>query len=148
MAGNSMSGRHRKPTVMKVLEGTLRKDRLNPDEPKPEVITIPPPMPPGLSKAGQAQWKKLTLELSKIGLLTTIDLEQLAAYCNEISGYWEAEKKRKKEKSMAKIRAHFDMSQKHLKAAKDLAVQFGFTPASRSKISVPKKEKRSELDEL
>jgi P27 family predicted phage terminase small subunit len=160
MAGNGMSGGHnRKPTLMKVLEGTARADRTMPNEPKPEVLTIPPPMPEGLNQWGQKEWEKMTLELTEIGMLTTIDSSQLAAYCNEMGNYWECELRRKgvcpKNESDEAIelaetfyKNYFDMAQKHLKAAKDLAVQFGFTPASRTRINLPKKEERSELDDL
>jgi phage terminase small subunit len=43
---------------------------------------------------------------------------------------------------------YFDMAQKHLKHARDLAIQFGFTPAARTRISVPKKAEKDELDDL
>jgi P27 family predicted phage terminase small subunit len=149
MPGNGMSGgANRKPTVMKIMEGTYRKDRAVPNEPKPEVVYIPPPMPEGLNDFGQKEWEKMTLELSKIGMLTTMDTSQLAAYCNEIGNYWECEQRRKEPKNLLLTKELFDQSHKHLKAAKDLAIQFGFTPASRTRISVPKKEERSELDEL
>ena len=152
-------GQNRKPTVMKVLEGTYRADRAMPNEPKPEVLVIPPPMPDGLNEWAQQEWEKMTLELTKIGMLTTIDSSQLAAYCNELGNYWECEKLRKevrptnetddaKEAAETFHKNYFDMAQKHLKAAKDLAVQFGFTPASRTRINLPKKEERNELDEL
>lgn len=142
-------GQNRKPTVMKILEGTFRKDQSAVNEPKPEVIKIPPPMPEGLNEIGKNEWEKMTLELSKIGLLTTIDTSQLAAYCNEIGNYWEAEKIRKNPEIPYTDKAGlFDRAQKHLKQARDLAVQFGFTPASRSRINVPKEKEKSKLDEI
>lgn len=152
-------GANRKPTVMKILEGTYRADRAVPNEPKPEVVTIPPPMPDGLNEIGQKEWAKMTLELSKLGLLTTIDTSALAAYCNEMGNYWECEFQRRevivredtdegKEAAALFYKNYFDMAQKHLKAATSIAIQFGFTPASRTRISVPKEEKRSKLDEI
>jgi P27 family predicted phage terminase small subunit len=160
MAGNGMSGgANRKPTVMKIIEGTYRADRVAPNEPKPEVVNIPPPMPDGLNEYGQREWEKMTLELTKIGILTTIDSSQLAAYCNEIGNYWECEKARKEvyatggsdeelEAAAMFYKNYFDMAQKHLKQARDIAIQFGFTPASRTRISVPKKENENPLDSL
>lgn len=152
-------GQNRKPTVMKILEGTYRKDRTAPNEPKPEVVLIPPQMPDGLNEFGQKEWEKMTLELTKIGLLTTIDSSQLAAYCNEIGNYWECERARRdvivrqdtdegKEAAALFYKNYFDMAQKHLNHARAIAVQFGFTPASRSRINAPKEKERSELDEL
>lgn len=152
-------GQNRKPTVMKILEGTYRKDRAPINEPKPELVVIPPPMPEGLNVYGQKEWEKMTLELSKIGMLTTVDTSQLAAYCNEIGNYWECELLRKevvpdddtvdsKDAATSFYKNYFDMAQKHLKQARDLAVQFGFTPAARSRINLPKEKERSKLDEI
>ena len=155
-----MSGGHnRKPTVMKVLEGTFRQDRAVANEPQPEKVIIPPPMPEGLNEYGQREWEKMTLELSKLGLLTTMDTSQLAAYCNEIGNYWECEFQRRevivrqdsdegKEAAALFYKNYFDMAQKHLSQARSLAVQYGFTPASRTKISGPKEKENSELDNL
>ena len=159
MAGNERSGAIRKPTVMKKLEGTYRADRAVKNEPEPEVIKIPPPMPEGLNIYGQREWEKMTLELSKIGLLTTIDTSQLAAYCNEIGNYWEAEFQRRKvivredtdegkEAAAMFYKNYFDMAQKHLKSAQTIAMQFGFNPVSRSKISVPQKKEDDAFDAL
>lgn len=152
-------GQNRKPTIMKAIQGTLRADRLMPNEPQPNIVTIPPPMPDGLNDYAQKEWEKMTLELTEIGMLTNVDLAQLAAYCNEMGNYWECEKARKKvkaedeseeskEEAALFYKNYFDMAQRHLKAAKDLAIQFGFTPASRTRISIPKKEAKSELDLL
>lgn len=160
MAGNGMSGGHnRKPTIMKVLEGTMRKDRAVPNEPQPEKVYIPPPMPEGLNKYAQREWEKVTLELSKVGLLTMMDTSQLAAYCNEMGNYWECEFARRevvpvdespdaRDEAAKFYKNYFDMAQKHLSQARSLAVQYGFTPASRTKISAPTEKKQSELEAL
>jgi len=73
----------------------------------------------------------------------------LAAYCNEIGNYWECEARRKdlQVSPLEKV-GLFDRAQKHLKHARDLAIQFGFTPASRTRINIPKQKERSELDDL
>lgn len=152
-------GANRKPTVMKIMEGTYRADRAMPNEPKPEVINIPPPMPEGLNEIAQKEWEKMTLELSKIGMLTTVDTSQLAMYCNEVGNYWECERLRRgvvaedesdeaQESASKFYKNYFDMAQKHLKAAKDIAIQFGLTPASRTRISIPKKDEVNPLDSL
>lgn len=141
-------GQNRKPTVMKILEGTLRKDRTIPNEPKPEVVKIPPPMPEELDARGRKEWEKMTLELSKVGLLTTMDTSQLAAYCNEMGNYWESEIARRAACNIEDIKHYFDRAQKHLNQAKALAVQFGFTPSSRTRISGPKEEPEKPFADL
>jgi P27 family predicted phage terminase small subunit len=151
MAGTGMSGASRKPTAMKILEGTFRADRSVPDEPQPEKLLIPPPMPESLNEYGKRHWESCSLEMVKIGLLTVIDIDQFAAYCNEMGAYWFAEEKRKsalEALEYTEINRWFNFAQKHLKAGRDLAVQFGLTPASRSRINVPKQEPKNELDEI
>ena len=48
----------RKPTSMKLLEGTYRRDRANPAEPKPDVGAEPPPWLPADGPARDA-WHRL-----------------------------------------------------------------------------------------
>jgi P27 family predicted phage terminase small subunit len=114
-------------------------------------LTIPPPIPESLNEFGRKHWESQSLEMVKIGLLTTSDVDQFAAYCNEMGAYWEAERNRKEcmeNKKYSEVNRWFNFAQKHLKSARDLAIQFGLTPASRSRINVPKEEKRSKLDEI
>lgn len=68
-----------KPTRLKIAAGNPGKRPLNPREPKP--ATVDPPMPMWLSKRAQAEWRRIVPELLKLGLLTSIDLAALAAYC-------------------------------------------------------------------
>src|SRR5688572_22509593 len=128
MAGTGMSGVNRKPTVMKLLEGTYRQDRAVDNEPQPQKLTIPPPIPESLNEFGRKHWESQSLEMVKIGLLTTSDVDQFAAYCNEMGAYWEAERNRKEcmeNKKYSEVNRWFNFAQKHLKSARDLAIQFG-----------------------
>lgn len=145
-----MSG-NRKPTVMKILEGTYRKDRAPENEPKPKAMSIPPPAPEELTESGLMIWNKNVAEVTRVGLLTVADTDQFAAYCNEMGAYWDAETKRKTaldEENYTDVSRWFNYAQKHLKSARDLAIQFGMTPASRTRIDVPTEEKKSFLDDL
>ena len=56
MPGNKRSGRKRKPTELKVLEGSFRKDRHG-DEPR--VTGVFPPAPAHLSEAERRLWETL-----------------------------------------------------------------------------------------
>lgn len=146
-----MSGVNRKPTVMKILEGTARKDRAVANEPQPKKLFIPPPAPASLNSYGLKHWESMVPEMSKIGLLTVADVDQFEAYCNELGAYWEAEEKRKAaviDKKWEDVSRWFNYAQKHLKSARDLAIQFGLTPAARARVNVPGEEKKSFLDDL
>lgn len=75
-----MAGRPPKPTALKLLQGNPGKRPLNDAEPKPSLGTDPPTyircVPVLL-----AEWKRHAPRLLKLGLLTEIDDEALAALC-------------------------------------------------------------------
>lgn len=72
-------GRPKKPTVLKLLKGTARKDRLNKNEPK--LPTGAPEMPEGLSPYAAKLWPELTRHLLAMGVLTKADGLALQALC-------------------------------------------------------------------
>lgn len=83
----SKTGRPRKPTALKVLEGNPGKRPLPQNEPKPApVVNIPKP-PPWLNSDGKKAWKRLAPELQRLGLLTVVDMEAFAAACQSY-GIW------------------------------------------------------------
>ena len=74
-----MAGRKKLPTQLKLLKGTQRAGRLNPNEPMPD-IGIPEP-PEFLSEAGLIEWNRISKQLVDLGLLSKIDMAALAIYC-------------------------------------------------------------------
>lgn len=75
----------RKPTALKILEGTDRPDRSNPNEPQPELIVDPPKPPDDLDSYAKAKWDELAPRLMRQRLLTEADLEMLALTCSAYS---------------------------------------------------------------
>jgi P27 family predicted phage terminase small subunit len=91
MAGNQRKGRGtvpRKPTHLRVIEGTTHKNR-NPYEPKPD-LAIPDP-PTHLSRSARAEWDRLSAHLFMLGLLTHLDRGALAAVCAAYGRWVDAE---------------------------------------------------------
>jgi P27 family predicted phage terminase small subunit len=75
----------RRPTHLKVVLGTQRKDRLNKREPKPAAGPIP--MPKGLTPLHQAAWRRVAGAVIRMGATTPPDalaLERLVACYVEI----------------------------------------------------------------
>src|SRR5690606_15032073 len=70
---------NRKPTALKVLQGTARPDRVKKGEPKPRPIAPEPP--PGLDRFGKEAWRRLAPLLERQGLLTEDDAELFWAFC-------------------------------------------------------------------
>ena len=79
-----------KPTALKLLEGTYRKDRAPKNEPKPKVQA--PSCPSWLRPEAKAEWKRLAPELVGDGLLTKRDRMLLAALCDAWADFHECEK--------------------------------------------------------
>lgn len=136
-----------KPTKMKVITGTARVGRLNPDEPD-----LPPsrPSPPGfLSDEAKAEWERVIEGLYRAGIMTFVDVASLAAYC-QAYGRWEQAEKAL-DKFAQKDLATYGLMMKTTsgnaiqnplvgaanKAMADMvryAAEFGMTPASRARV--------------
>jgi len=67
-----------KPTKLRVLHGD-HPERVNRDEPEPP--DLPVKMPPYLSQGAQRKWAELAPSLDFMGILTVVDVDMLAAYC-------------------------------------------------------------------
>lgn len=75
----SPRGQKPKPTHLKLVTGTARRDRMPKNEPMPDLAL--PPVPPELCDDAKLEWGRVSIELYKLGLLTSIDRSALAAYC-------------------------------------------------------------------
>ena len=71
-------GPPRKPTALKVMQGTARLDRTPANEPKPDGTPEPPDF---LTAEARVEWDRLASGMEAIGLLTTADRAIFAGYC-------------------------------------------------------------------
>jgi P27 family predicted phage terminase small subunit len=138
-----MRGRKPKPTHIKAITGNPGKRKLNYDEPRPEPAV--PSCPPELSPAAQREWERLVAELSKLNLLTNLDRAALAAYCAAYALWAEAVEAIQKFGAMVKSPTGFPIQSPYISIANRqaeimmrISSEFGFTPASRGRISAPK----------
>jgi len=134
-----MAGAKPKPTIIKKLAGNPGKRPFNQNEPKPGRAS--PRMPHGvLPKHGQKLWHALAPKLIELGILTEVDLPAFEMLCLhyafarmamedvEINGLTITEDgKTKKNPAMQAFRENST-------AYKQLLVEFGLTPSSRSRI--------------
>lgn len=81
-----MRGRRTLPTAAKELTGNPRKPPLNLDEPQPPRII--PNCPKHLDENARKEWRRISLELHRLNLLTIVDRAALAAYCPRAWGRW------------------------------------------------------------
>lgn len=149
-----MPGPPKKPQELKELDGDIHKERWNRNAPKPEKGI--PPCPAHLKGAAKTEWRRIVPELDKLGLLTQIDRAALAAYCEAYREWSEACKLMEGKSPIIRTEAGNIIQNplvgiKH-KAAEHMhkfLIEFGMTPASRTRISVtPKGKEIDPMEEL
>lgn len=146
--------RHRKPTNLKVLQGTARPERMPENEPRPAPIA--PRMPLGLEPTARRTWRRLSPILEKVGLLTVADREQFAALCQAWARYDVASARLRRtlelEAAGQEAREVWGPVEQHEMAGRIrtaevsveraelcfrlLANEFGLSPAARSRLNV------------
>ena len=139
----------KKPTNLKVLQGTLRKDRITKNEVFPE--TEIPPAPDHLSKEALIEWGRITSDLYTLGLLTKIDMASLAAYCQSFGRWAQAETELNNSSLLIKT-TNGNIIQNPLVGIANQAMEhmrkhlseFGMSPASRAKVSAKQETKKDE----
>jgi P27 family predicted phage terminase small subunit len=146
-----MRGRRPKPTRLKMLTGNPGKRRLNEDEPRPDPNI--PECPPELGPVARAEWDRLVDELAVLRMLTNLDRAALAAYCGAYALWAEATVQLQKYGAMIKSPTGFPIQSPYLSIINRqaeimmrIASEFGFTPASRSRIATPAKSGPSLFD--
>ena len=73
-----MAGRKMTPTALKVLKGNPGKRPLPENEPKPAGMAV---MPEFLKGRPAGIWREYAPELTRLGLLTSVDGHMFAAWC-------------------------------------------------------------------
>ena len=135
-------GRRPKPTRMKALTGNPGKRPLNPHEVRPEPAA--PECPPELCPIARQEWIRLTAELAILNLITHLDRGALATYCAAYALWAEAMVQIQKYGTMVKSPSGYPMQSPYIGLANRqaelmirISSEFGFTPASRTRISAP-----------
>lgn len=148
-------GHNRKPTGTKIIHGTFRKDRAQEREPEPEKVAEIPKPPSYLSKYAKKLWKSLAGELVEKGILTVVDVPALEACCEAYGQYRAAHEavfrpvspltgNREKRTLAEYMRGRnsqtmpeYSTMTKAWTTFKSYLVEFGLTPASRSRVGIP-----------
>jgi P27 family predicted phage terminase small subunit len=159
-------GAPRKPTHLKVVSGSAAHDRgrLNPDEPKPALVSIEAARPPSwlrLSPLARRAWRDLVPLLAGMRVLTAQDLVALGLLCDSLASYVTAKRIVTEQGSTYETRGDIEgeggsrMLRKHpaveigaeaSRFAKVMLTEFGLTPASRARVSQVGASAQSPLD--
>jgi len=135
-------GRPPKPRVLKLLTGTLRKDReaKKPRLRKPAAGAKCPSPPSVMGKLAREEWRRVAPFLFRRGMLTLQNRSSLAAYCQSY-GRWVGYEKVidehgatfTTEKGYVCQRPEVTQSQKERLTMLKFATEFGLTPSSDAK---------------
>jgi P27 family predicted phage terminase small subunit len=149
-------GRRAKPVDLMLIQGTkhLTKKEIEARREaeaklKPKADKIKPPN--WLDKEAKKEFKRIADELMELDLLTNVDINALAAYCDAYSDYIKCTQIIQQEGLMVeytnkaaetnKVPHPLLTKKKQLhEQMRSLAAEFGLTPSARAKLSIPKEE--------
>ena len=133
--------RPRKPTALKLVDGTARADRANGNEPEPQLLADLTP-PAHLSERSAKVWNELAPMLRRIQLLTEADTVAFEMLCDAVAGYRFARETRGDDmvtyshKGSQMLDQWLVAQQACGKRAETLMGRFGMDPVSRSRVMV------------
>ena len=147
-----MAGRKKLPSNVKILKGTNRKSRENPNEPVPDTC-IPDP-PDFLSDYAMDEWNRITRQLENLNLISEMDMAALALYCQAwgriekyermVAAKGEAGEIYKTTNGNYQLSPLMWVINKAYEQVYKFISEFGFSPASRARLSVNKNEKKQD----
>jgi len=134
-----MRGRKPKATVIKLVTGNPGRRPLNADEAKP-AVQIPDP-PEVLKDEALREWKRVTVLLAEVGLMTQLDRAVVAGYCIAWQRWVECERMLVATGLVVKAPSGYPMYSPYLAAAnraldqlRQFAEQIGLSGSARSRI--------------
>ena len=120
--------------------------------PKP-AATIPKP-PAWLSTPAKREWRRVAPGLHKLGLLTDLDRQALAQYCQAVARVEEAEIALKDGLSYETpggrqfLKPEYRVLMDAQKEIRQLCALFGLAPSSRMRMTLPEPKETDELEAL
>jgi P27 family predicted phage terminase small subunit len=149
--GGLNSGRRPKPTALKLIEGNRGHRALPTREFTPREIL--PPCPDWLMDEAKIEWARVVPELSRVpGLLTVVDMQVLAGYCQSYARWMVREQKitvmgevyqttftspSGETQTVLKANPLVMMARQDKEAMRRFAAELGFSPSARGRISIP-----------
>lgn len=133
------------PTALRLVRGNPGKRPLPTDEPKPRPQI--PACPRHLNGPARTEWKRISVELARMGLVTQLDRAALAAYCVAWGRWLQAENRLKRQGAVVKTVNGNEIQNPYLAIAnramaqmKEFLLEFGMTPSARTRVTSAKAE--------
>lgn len=131
-----------KPTQLRVLEGNMSHRPLPKGEPAP--ARGMPAMPEWLDADARKEWRRVTPDLYKTGLLTLIDGDALGRYCLAQATLVKAQKVLELKGFTVTTPSGYRQQRPEVAIVRNMllitrayAIEFGMTPSARARISLP-----------
>ena len=135
--------KHREPKSQKETSGNSESRELAKEEPKAIPVVE---CPPELGPVARQEWDRIAGALTAVGRLTVLDRALLAAYCNAYAQWLEAVEALEKYGAVMKSPSGYpvqsiyvSIANRQVEIMKRIAAEFGFTPASRSRLPTTSK---------
>lgn len=147
-----------KPTALRLLEGDVSHRPSNSLEPKPALVM--PRCPQWLSPEAKKGWRRLAPQLHRLRVLTEVDGDALAAYCQTYSRWKDAEQFIAKHGAVYPLRddsgrikcmqqvPQVSIARTLLLVLRAYQQEFGLTPASRSRVSMVASDRSADPDSI
>ena len=145
-----------KPGIIKLIEGNPGKRKINRREPQP--ANDAPRCPAWLTPEAKAVWRRVVPQLRRMGVLTLVDGDALAAYC-QVYARWKAAEEflathgdtypLRDEHGKVRCLQQFpqvSISRNLLQLMKAFQQEFGLTPSARSRLELPESNQASSFD--
>ncbi len=137
-----MAGRKPLPTTVKKLKGTLQKCRTNPNEPQPQGDLVEPPE--YMADGAKSAWR-YAIDCAPPHLLRRLDMSVLEVWACAADLYRKAQAGIGKTGLLIKAPStgvpmqspYLAIANKQAQIMTKAATEMGFTPASRSRITLP-----------
>lgn len=137
-----MRGKTPTPTTLKILRGNPGRRRLNSEEPSSPLLKRMPPAPGFLDDEGKRVWSAEGRRFIKAGLLTALDLTMFGTWCIWYSKRDIASRAVNQSGLVVKaggvgnpyISPYMSVISMCSKAMHQIEIEFGLSPASRTKV--------------
>jgi P27 family predicted phage terminase small subunit len=135
---------------LKIVDGSFEMPKSIP-RPKPSL----PKCPDWLSEEAKAEWQRVAKPLYDLGLLTELDKQTLAMYCETWARYLRSQRVLAKEgdvfiqpSGIPKQRPEYYIMRDCLKELRMLINLFGLSPSARMRMQLPEAQEPDELEAL
>lgn len=152
-----MKGRKATPTALKKMRGTDQPVRVNKNEPDIQLIDKLPAAPKWFSLLAKNIYRNKGKELIAQNVMSSVDLDMFLLYCNEYATYIETSEwmrninldDKLSESQTERYKRVRQQNQQAWERSKSIAIEFGFTPSARSRVSaISGKEAMSDFEKL